>query len=230
VRGCERGTIRLIFNVQEQNLPRINGTSLHCATCNAAVGSSQGDEGNFRLFKSRLALKTSQDQEAQEFPPSVFICSQLLSLIESSVTRKIVLHCETQGDIENGHAGLLLWIFNPDIYYSSSSRGPTVHRAMKVFYQPLLEIGKFLDEHSNTHEELTVPPEDLEDFRKTLSDSTAILPQSARSFQDWGVGLIDRWEKNATGASWMDQNPLNKKVDEGFETFKLPEGMQELYL
>lgn len=101
---------------------------------------------------------------------------------------------------------------------------------MKVFYKPLLEVGEFLDENSNTHEELTVPPEDLEDFRKTLYDSTAILPQSARSFQDWGVGLIDRWEKHATGASWMNKNPLNKRVDPGFEAFKLPEGMQELYL
>lgn len=230
MKGFYRGTVWLILNVQGIPLESVNGTSLHCETCNAALGSSRGDEDNLRLYKSRLALVTSQDQRPQEFPPSVFICSQLLSLIENTVSRKIVLHSETQGEIENRREGLLLWIFNPDIYYSSSNRGPTVHRAMKVFYQPLLEIGKFLDEHSNTHEELVVPPEDLEDFRKTLHDSTAILPQSARSFQDWAIGLIDRWEKNATGASWMDQNPLNKKMDPGFETFKLPEGMQELYL
>lgn len=172
----------------------------------------------------------ARGQEAQDFPPSIFICSQLLSLIESSVNRKIILHSETPTETGTGAGALLLWIFNPDLYYSSSSRGPTVHRAMKVFYKSLLEVGKFLDENSNTHEELTVPPEDLEDFRKTLHDSTAILPQSARSFQDWGVGLIDRWEKHATGTSWMDQNPLNKRVDPGFEAFKLPEGMQELYM
>lgn len=198
--------------------------------CNAALGSSQGDEDSLRLYKSRLALVCSPDEPAQDFPASVFISSQLLSLIENTVSRKVVLHSETQGGNENGQEGLLLWIFNPDIYYSSSNRGPTVHRAMKVFYQPLSEIGKFLDRHGNTHEELIIPPEDLEDFRKTLYDSTRILPQSARLFQDWTVGLIDRWEKNPTGASWMDQNPLNKKMDPGFETFKLPEGMQELYL
>ena len=101
---------------------------------------------------------------------------------------------------------------------------------MKVFYKALPEPAKFLDEHSNTHEELIVPPEDFHDFTSTLRESTLILPVSARKFQDWDVGLVDRWEKNATGVSRMDENPLNKKLDEEFEPFKLPPGWKELYM
>lgn len=101
---------------------------------------------------------------------------------------------------------------------------------MKVFYKNLSQVGQFLNEHSNTHEELIVPADDFEEFKTTLEDSTSVLPVSARVFQDWAIGLIDRWEKLATGTSKMDENPLNKKVEEGFELFKLPAGMQELYL
>ena len=57
-----------------------------------------------------------------------FIAAQLLHLIESSIARKVVVHSNTDD-------GLLCWIFNPDIYYSSSKRGPTVYRAMKSLLQ-----------------------------------------------------------------------------------------------
>ena len=203
---------------------------LQCANCQIVVGSSQTGEYGFRLYKSRLAVKITQDQVLQDFPPDVFICGQLLSLIESSVSRKIVLHQDTHANAGSEVKGLLLWIFNPDIYYSSSKRGPTAHRAMKIFYKSISKPEEFLDEHNNTHEELVVPPEDFEDFKTILEESTTVLPLSARKFQDWGIGLIDRWEKHATGTSKMDENPLNKKVEDGFELFKLPAGMQELYL
>ena len=102
---------------------------------------------------------------------------------------------------------------------------------MKVFYKPLPDPAEFLDSNeSSSYEELIVPEEDFVDFRQTIHQSTDVLPDSARTFQDWHVGLLDRWESNATGSARMDENPLNKKVDEGFEAFKLPPGMQELYL
>lgn len=101
---------------------------------------------------------------------------------------------------------------------------------MKVFYKNLSDPVKFLDDNGSGYEELVVPQEDFSDFMQTLQCSTEILPESAQKFQDWNVGLLDRWEQYATGSARMDENPLNKKVEEGFELFKLPAGMQELYL
>lgn len=182
------------------------------------------------MYKSRLVVIPSEGQPPESFPAAIFLTAQLLSLVENSVSRKVVVHDGDQGDSELANEGLLLWIFNPDIYYSSSKRGPTAHRAMKVFYKTLLDPGKFLDADCNTYEELLVPREDFVDFIRTLRESSSILPQSARKFQDWDVGLLDRWEKDASGSTRMDENPLNKRVDDGFELFKLPAGMQELYL
>lgn len=183
------------------------------------------------MVKSRLQVVPDSNRDSESFPAATFVCGQLLSLIESSVTRRVVVHADNRaGTHVEEDEGLMLWIFNPDIYYSSSKRGPTAHRAMKVFYKVVANPVKFLDANSTTYEELVVTEEDFVDFRKTLEESTNILPQSARRFQDWEVGLLDRWEKTATGLAKMDENPLNKKVDEGFELFKLPAGMQELYM
>lgn len=170
------------------------------------------------------------NQTAQRFPAAVFLVAQILSLIEGSATRKVVVYANSDGAAGSEVEGLLLWIFNPDIYYSSSRRGPTAHRAMKVFYKTLPDPEKFLDDNGPNYEDLVVPQEDFSDFKQTLQGSMDILPESAQKFQDWNVGLLDRWEQNATGSARMDENPLNKKVEEGFELFKLPAGMQELYL
>ncbi|EXJ88670.1 hypothetical protein A1O1_05601 [Capronia coronata CBS 617.96] len=217
--------------LQNVKYPSRKGTfTLKCSDCGTTLGSRQESETSYRLFKSRLQVVSGSNQSPEEYPAATFVCAQLLSLIESSVTRRVVVHADNHTDPDRETEGLMIWIFNPDIYYSSSRRGPTAHRAMKVFYKTLSDPLKFLDANSNTYEELVVTEEDLADFRKSLQESTTILPQSARKFQDWDVGLIDRWEKIATGSAKMDENPLNKRVDEGFEPFKLPAGMQELYL
>ncbi|KAI1622402.1 ubiquitin-conjugating enzyme E2-binding protein [Exophiala viscosa] len=217
-------------NVQVQktsNDSKKNTTIVKCDSCSATVGSTIQGETSVRMYKSRLKVSvTNKEDSWEEYPTAVFLCAQLLSLIESSVSRKVVVHDEV------GSQGLLIWVFNPDIYYSSSKRGPTAHRAMKVFYKTLdEEPGKFLETSgAAAYEELVVPAEDYEEFTTTLRESTDVLPQAARLFQDWNVGLLDRWEKKASGSMVLDGNPLNRKVEEGFEVFKLPAGMAELYL
>jgi len=198
---------------------------LCCSSCGTGIGSGSQTEKSYRLFKSRLAVRPGRDRESEVFPTSTVICAQLLSLIESSVSRKVIVHT----DMEQETTGLLLWIFNPDIYYSSSKKGPSAHRAMKVFYKSIQNPLQLLDGKGTTHEELVIPDEDFRDLVQTLLDGTSILPESARRFQDWDVGLLDRYEKRSTGAIVMDQNPLNRQPGD-IELFSLPAGMRELYV
>lgn len=92
-----------------------------------------------------------------------------------------------------------------------------VHRAAKIFYTTLSSdqsATSFLDANSNTHEDLYLPnPADLISLRATLEKSTAMLPSSARSFQDWSVGLLDRYEKVPSGLGVMQENPLARAVN-----------------
>ncbi|KAJ9637647.1 hypothetical protein H2204_004796 [Knufia peltigerae] len=218
------------LNLQAAPSLREENKIVRCDVCETMIGSSQTGRSGTRLYKSRLQVLPDPGQDWQKYPAAVFLGAQLLSLIESSVSRKIVVHRSNGEDATSGKLGLLVWVFNPDIYYSSSRRGPTAHRAMKIFYKALADPEKFLDDNSNTHEELAVPEDDYAEFKKVLFESTEILPEAAQTFQDWTVGLLDRWEKQASGSAKMDENPLNKKVEDGFEVFKLPAGMSELYL
>jgi ubiquitin-protein ligase E3 D len=202
---------------------------LQCSECKGRLGTQATNEGSYRIYKSRVAISQGGDQSLEKHAPAVFISAQLLSIINSSVSRKVVVH-SGGSNTPSDQKGLLLWVFNPDIYYSSSQRGPTAYRAMKIFYKTIDEPARLLDGEGASFEELIIPEGDFESFTKSLTESTEILPDSAGQFQEWTVGLLDRWEKDATGSARMDENPLNKKLEEGFETFKLPAGMQELYL
>lgn len=157
----------------------------------------------------------------QTYEASVFIGAQMLQLIETTISRRIIVH-------SGGESGLLCWVFNPDIYYSSSKRGATVHRAMKIFYKEVEQPQKLLDEHNTTLEELALPESELEALREALISVQAILPVSARTFQEWQVGLLDRYEEKPSGLGAMDQNALNHKAD-NIELFKLPPGWDALY-
>lgn len=200
--------------------------TLTCGNCNYFLGSqSESQEGN-RLWKSRLKITTPSTSKPTSFDSSIFIAAQLLQLVESSISRRVIVHAD------DSSPGLLTWIFNPDIYYSSSKRGPTVHRAMKIFYQTIPDPISLLETVLNTHEELVLPAPELDELKSTLEASTNILPQSAQTFQDWRVGLLDRYETRPSGMGAMDQNALNHPAPESIQLFKshLPEGWQELYL
>lgn len=185
------------------------------------MGKLSQDDSSHRLWKSRIARKQRDSDEVQVFDSSVFTGAQLLQLIENTISRRVVVH-------EGSGPGILCWIFNPDIYYSSSKRDATVHRAMKVFYKEIDDPLGMLDENSNTLEELALPKTELASLRNILNETKTILPASARTFQEWQVGLIDRHEAKPSGLGAMDQNALNHKSD-GIELFNLPPGWAELY-
>ena len=73
---------------------------------------------------------------------------------------------------------------------------------MKIFWKSCSaeEAEKLLD--SATHEEVSLPVETIVKVEKCLRDSAAFLPPSGRKFQDWDVGLLERFDgEGRTGAS-----------------------------
>jgi hypothetical protein len=71
------------------------------------------------------------------------------------------------------------------------------HVGMKIFYQSVDDPQKLLREQSNLVEELYLPPSILQEFMTMLKQSTMLLPQSARSFQEWSVGLLERYRRES---------------------------------
>ena len=44
-------------------------------------------------------------------------------------------------------------------------------------------------------DDLLLPAEAIEEIVSCLEESAAVLPPSARTFQEWKVGLLERYEK-----------------------------------
>jgi len=81
---------------------------------------------------------------------------------------------------------------------------------LKIFYQGTDDPQKLLDEHQASLEELSLPRSVFESFKNALTESTDLLPPSARKFQDWTIGLIDRFERRTSdGLKYFDEVTSN---------------------
>ena len=79
------------------------------------------------------------------------------------------------------------------MYYSSSSSPNGPLRVMKVFYREIAHASEILKEPSQLHEELNLPCTAIKELRNVLKHSNNLLPASLRHFQDWKVGLIEKY-------------------------------------
>lgn len=68
---------------------------------------------------------------------------------------------------------------------------------MKILYQQVANARDVLDKQHTSVEELTLPVHVLESIRASLEESTALLPLSARKFQNWDVGLLARFDSGS---------------------------------
>ena len=67
---------------------------------------------------------------------------------------------------------------------------------MKILWKPVDDAPKITNEQHFSHEHLVLPPHIYRTLKQTLEASKLIQPQSGRKFQDWNVGLLERfsWE------------------------------------
>ncbi|KAI4151750.1 MAG: hypothetical protein LQ340_003323 [Diploschistes diacapsis] len=126
-----------------------------------------------------------------------FVSAQLLELMEDQNVRKFLVYPH---QLPNNRQGRLLWVFNPDIKYSSSRlNAGRPRRAMKILYKPLEDPTDLSSKMSTFVEELTFPPSVFKQLEEDLDFSNSILPEPARhvlpkaAMQAWKVGMLDRF-------------------------------------
>jgi hypothetical protein len=215
--GIARGTCTNISQAPKLD-PHKTTPTLHCRSCSSVLGERSPTLSAIKLFKPRLAIQTSPSTPPTTHDPTIFINASLLLSIDSLATRKFILHSNLPSTL-----GLHLWVFNPDIHYSSSITGPTPHRASKIFYRSTPTPLTLLESHPTNLEEMILPSSILDEFTASLTASTNILPESARKFQEWSVGLLGRYERNPICG--MEQQPLANKLGEMPEW---PEGLEKV--
>ncbi|CAO2656714.1 Nn.00g055170.m01.CDS01 [Neocucurbitaria sp. VM-36] len=183
--------------------------SLICKVCDHNLGSQDDASNGWRIRKWCVGVATSDSSPPTTYATQKWIVARLLYLIENSGVRKFHVHSLTptaasSSDLpttlepQSSVPSLLIWVFSPDLLFSSSIHSPNRHdptRSMKVFYQKQtwqpLRPG---DPESATVEDVEFPPDLFEEMGKVLEQSQGLLPPTARSFQGWNVGLLERFD------------------------------------
>ncbi|BDD63502.1 hypothetical protein MAP00_008383 [Monascus purpureus] len=194
--------------------PKSKKMVLRCTKCDSVVGSEDIHAAGWRLFKASVSLSMARYTEAETETaweirsPEILVSAQILETVEREGVRRFVLHC-------GGQRGLLLWIFNPDLRYSSLSTNDSdstytntinSQRAMKVFYQDVPDVEALLYPERDGREpgtssspfsldELELPSQTFVEISRVLTGSSGMLPLSARRFREWRVGLLGRFER-----------------------------------
>lgn len=95
-----------------------------------------------------------------------------------------------------------LWVFNPDLRYSNSSPDHSIaaQRGMKVFFQSVDDVDAVLHpEHgkisSLSLEELRLTSGVFLAMTTALLSSNYMLPGSGRTFREWQVGILNRFDR-----------------------------------
>lgn len=172
---------------------QVSSSEAHCLHCNLVLGTFDTPKNGLWLQKSNLSVcPTPEKGEWEVYPLEIFISARLLSILESSGARKVVAHSEDGSTTAQG--GLLLWLFNPDIQYSSSRLAEPVVRAMKIFFREIEEPKMVLDEHQASVEDLQLDAASYKRLKEVLHGSNELLPPIARTFKEWTIGLLDRYE------------------------------------
>ena len=65
-------------------------------------------------------------------------------------------------------------------------------RAMKIFWLPASESKEDVN-NSFSVEDVQLPPVPFRALRNALVESAELLPESSKKFQEWNVGLLERF-------------------------------------
>ena len=184
---------------------------LICSSCRNYLGHVDHQAEGYRLYKWQLKSPTTTPDTPSYYGPSLssIITAQLQSVMLAQCCSRLVFlpmnwkPSSTPQSPSPQNTFLSMWILSPTIRYSTSVQNKLNSRpgtlAMKIFWKSLTatEANKLLN--SSTHEEISLPWETIIEIEKCLRDSAAFLPPSGRRFQDWDVGLLERFDLNESG-------------------------------
>ncbi|KAL7925121.1 ubiquitin-conjugating enzyme E2-binding protein [Trichoderma austrokoningii] len=166
---------------------------ISCKSCKAEIGMFNALASSITLFKWQVTCESTQASQAPS--SSECLAATLIATISRSGSSKSVVASHTLDADPGTSQSLHLWVLNANVVYSSTMRtGRRV--AIKVLYQDIdAEQGnKLVDSMTSGVQEISFPAAAIKTARQILQESNDLMPASERLFQQWHVGLLERWE------------------------------------
>lgn len=183
---------------------------MRCYDCSQPIGYVDQLSEGIKLWKWGIKLSpgTSKPLSYQQPSISSIIATQISSVLQAQCCSRLLLlpvgwkpsaasTDSTQTPTAESSPLVSLWVLTPTLRYSATASNKVQHDsgilAMKIFWKAVTEeqAVKLLD----TVEEVPLPSEAIKEVSSCLGDSASMLPPSARKFQGWNVGLLERWEE-----------------------------------
>ena len=161
-----------------------------CCTCGVSIGAVDPSTQGYSLRKLHLQLSTGPNDSPKLAKQGQWLACLLLCAMETQGVRKFVV---SRPDGKT----LKLWVFTPDLIVSSSAmerKGPA--RYMKVLWQEsdvVVGNSERLNAAALAEGELKLQDDEPAMLEESLKLGSLLLPESARRFQDWNVGLLERF-------------------------------------
>jgi hypothetical protein len=165
-------------------------THVNCSSCDATIGTLDATTDSYKLYKLALS-NSSQDDHRQTFDATKWLSCHLLNSMDNQGLRKFVVTPSP-----GSQPSLLIWLFAPDLNIASSAAAHDIPlRVTKILWKlaPAQRHDVLLDKQSMTEGEIEVPDFEFDALKHSLDQSAALLPESARLFQDWNVAVLERF-------------------------------------
>lgn len=197
------------------------------------LGKQDASADGWRIWKWCLSISSGQTASPWYSTYSVekWISARLLYLIDNVGVRKFHIHPPLSPPTSTSASSIrsiLVWVFTPDLMFSSSITRPhrsDPTRAIKCFFKKQtwapLQPG---EPESATIEDVEFPKELYDELEKSLDRSQDVLPATARRFQEWDVGLLERFDVGEEVLG--DQEALGEDM-EGVEGLGLGDESEE---
>ena len=178
---------------------------VYCKSCSTEVGLYNVLASSVSLFKWQVLCSTVSPCPA----PSSLQClaATLTATISRSGSSKSVIlpHSLSSGarpQAGDSRRALRLWVLNPNVTYASSLVEGK-RNAMKILWQAIdAESGnKLADSITSDVQDISLPSPVIETAHDALESSNLYLPAKERSFKEWNVGLLERWDASNSSQS-----------------------------
>jgi hypothetical protein len=202
-------------------------TPILCKHCGQVLGKRDASADGWRIWKWCLSISSGPTSSPSYSTYSIqkWISARLLYLIENIGVRKFHIHPPPSPTIATASTptawtpSILVWVFTPDLLFSSSiarahRTDPT--RAVKCFFKKQawapLQPG---EPESATIEDVEFPLELYEELQNNLHESQNVIPATARKFQGWDVGLLERFDVGEEALGEQDEGDQGTEGMEG---------------
>lgn len=169
---------------------------IFCRECTTEVGLYNIAALSVTLFKWKI---TCQTKTADPSPSSSeCLAATLLATISRSGSSKSIITPHTSEIAKSeavSHKYLHLWVLNPNVVYTASSTADR-KTAIKILYKHIdpVESEKLITSMTSDVQEISLPEEAIKAADNCLLWSSELLPVQERTFKEWQVGLLERWE------------------------------------